>query len=485
MSHPYLLLVHPDESSRGLLRCMLQGLKYRIVEAPGYRIAIGLLGHDPDALVLAGADPGNPEAMEFLAFVQRQLPQVPHILLLSGSAPELASQALRHGAASVLKFPLPTTQVRAAVVHALNRPGFDGRPTAQEDPHPVPKPPARRPVEAALVGEDAGLRQALELARGIASIRNPVLIVGEAGTGKSLLARIIHELGPRRNGPFLEFSCAMTEKVPLEEVLFGEPRERVEVGRFGKVPRAHGGTLVLDERAALSPALQLKLHMILGDGRYEPIGSTRTGRVDVRLILTSRGDRANDAAPGRFWQSIYARNSTITLRMPPLRDRGSDVVRLAESFLTRSGRDSARNPVGFSPEALDLLCRHTWPGNVAELKDVINDAVSSCQGPRIEPSHLRLTAGIEKAAAAVSASRTPSSAHANAARYRIQPLREDLAEPEKWLILRALHAWSWNRQEVANVLEINRATLDKKMKKYGLLSSTGQILQDCFEGIEP
>src|SRR5712671_4341797 len=98
MSHPYLLIVHPDESSRGLLRCMLQGQKYRIVEAPGYRVAIRMLGHDPEALVLAGAEPGNPESLELLAYLQRQQPRVPHIVLMSGSAPELAGQALRHGA---------------------------------------------------------------------------------------------------------------------------------------------------------------------------------------------------------------------------------------------------------------------------------------------------------------------------------------------------------------------------------------------------
>jgi two-component system response regulator HydG len=336
-----------------------------------------------------------------------------------------------------------------------------------------------------MVGEVAGVRQALELARGIASVRSPVLIVGEAGTGKSLLARIIHELSPRRNGPFLEFSSDSPEKPSLEELLFGEPRERVEVGRFGKVPQAHGGTLVMDEMTALSPALQLKLHMILRDGQYEPIGSTRTGRVDVRLILTSRGDRATDAALAHFWQSVYTRNSTITLRLPPLQECGSDVVRLAESFLARSARGSGRNPVGFAPEALELLARHTWPGNVAELKDVIKQAVSGCRGPRIEPSHLPITPGKETAATVATASRTPSSPYADAARVRIQPLREALAEPEKWLILRALQAWNWNRQEVADVLEINRATLDKKMKKYGLLSSSGQILQDCFERVDP
>src|SRR3954463_12708074 len=139
MTQSYLLIVHPDEPTRALLRCMLEGLKYRIVEAPGYRIAIGMLGHDPEALVLAGADPGNPEALELLAYLQRQQPRVPHIVLMSGSAPELAGQALRHGASSVLKFPVPTTQLRAAVIHALSGPGGNGRHPAPEVRPPAPK----------------------------------------------------------------------------------------------------------------------------------------------------------------------------------------------------------------------------------------------------------------------------------------------------------------------------------------------------------
>jgi DNA-binding NtrC family response regulator len=151
----------------------------------------------------------------------------------------------------------------------------------------------------------------------------------------------------------------------------------------------------------------------------------------------------------------------------------------------RTARELGRSPVGFAPEALELLGRYSWPGNVAELKDVIREAVPRCHGPRIEPDHLRLPSGAEMAAAVAPTSRTPAAPYEDPARSRIQPLREALAEPEKWLILRALQAWDWKRQEVADVLEINRATLDKKMKKYGLLSNGGQVLQDCFERAEP
>jgi two-component system response regulator HydG len=452
MNQPYLLIVHPDKSSRALLRGMLDGLNYRIAEASAYRMGVGMLGRDPDALVLAGADPGDPEVTGFLSTMKRHQPHVPLILLLSGEAPDLAQQALRYGAASVLRFPSPTTQVRAAVVHALGLvpSGFPqaARSLPQQLPIPASAPP--QPLEAALVGDDYRLRQALELARTSAATRCPILVVGESGTGKSLLARIIHELSPRRNGPFVELGCQSRDK---------------EFDGLDRVPQAHGGTLVLDEVNALNPTQQLRVHMLLTDGRQ-----------DSRLILTSRNDGVADGVPGRFWHYLYAQNSCATLRLPALRDRESDILRLAEHFLARSARELGRGGLTFAPEALSVLSHHHWPGNVAELKSTIRKAVSNCHGPRIDPIHLGLTTGAEAVKALKRRWTAPASAagQGQAANVRIRPLREALAEPEKWLILRALQARDWNRQETADALVINRATLDKKMKKYGLGSGEGR-----------
>jgi two-component system response regulator HydG len=477
MDNPYLLIVHPDKSARALLRGMLDGMNYRIAEASGYRVGVGMLGRDPDALILAGAYAGDPEASEFLASVQRQRPHVPLILLLSGEAPDLANQALRFGAASVLKFPLPTTQVRAAVVHALNRPGSSS-PGIACAVQCAPARPNARPVESAIVGEDPALRQALGLARAVAPTRNPVLIVGEPGTGKSLLARIIHELSPRRNGPFVEVCCKGRSDTALEDELFGGWLSGRETARAGKLALSHGGTLVLDEVHSLSPALQLKLHMVLHDGVIETLSTTRVVRVDVRLILTSRNAGVAETTPGRFWQHVYAHNSTVTLRLPGLHDRGTDVIRLAEHFAARSACEQERGATGFAPDALAALARYPWPGNVTELRVAVGKAVSHCQGTRIEPADLGLSPGENLAVAEAPRSRRGNAA---GARTRIEPLRDALAEPEKWLILRALQICGWKRQETADALLINRATLEKKMKKYGLFANNSRVLQDCAE----
>ena len=198
---------------------------------------------------------------------------------------------------------MPTTQLRAALVHALSQTARERPPLATEPPPASPKHSAGRSLEAALIGEDPRMR-GLDLARGAAAIRNPVLLVGEAGTGKSLLARVIHELGRAHNGPFLELGGESGEHATLEDVLFGSPRDRVEVGNFGRPPLAHGGTLVLDETAAPSPALQLKLHMILRDASDGSPPPVRSGRVDVRLILTGPKEGARDTPLEAFWQSV-------------------------------------------------------------------------------------------------------------------------------------------------------------------------------------
>jgi DNA-binding NtrC family response regulator len=470
MSQPYLLIVHPDKPSRLLLRGMLEGLNYRISEAAGYRTGIGMLERDPEALVLAGADAGDPEASEFLGVVQRRQPHVPLILLLSGEAPDLANQALRHGAASVMKFPSATTRVRAAVVHALSLSAVATPPTAGEVRSAAPAACSSRSVEAALVGEDASLRQALDLARTAAPLLSPILIVGEAGCGKSLLARVIHEMSPRRNGPFVEVLCRGGKASAVEETLFGDINGRAEPDRAGKVAQAQGGTLVLDEVNELVPVVQLKLYQRLQDGLSAVPRPGRTSPLDVRLILTGRTDSLAETGPGRFWSHIYAQNSCTTLRLPALRERSDDVIRLATHFLARSSREHNRAELGFTPEALDVLRGYGWPGNIAELKTVVARAVVRCPGVRIGPGCLGLTAGEGSLAA---------KAGGESGGVRIRPLREALAEPEKWLILRALQAREWNRQDTADALLINRATLEKKMKKYGLF--TCEILTTVAE----
>jgi len=489
MRHTRLLIVHPDAPTRALMTSMLQSMGPRIEEAANDRAAVRMLEQEPADLVLAAAEPSDPDALEFLNYLRRKHPTVMVIVVFASPHAERCREAMIRGAASVLRFPLPATHLRAAVAQALGMPEPVGNAAAPRPPAPTPDwphnglaadrlngsktarpegpngalvpPPARR--AGGLVGEDPSLRQALELAVTIASTRPPVLIVGEPGTGKTLVARTVHAHSPRKQGPFVELDCASGAEPDLEIELFGRRAGFAEPERAGKIALAEGGTLFLDEIARLSAGMQAKLVRLLSVGEYEPVGSSTTQRADVRLVVATRENLAAMVEQGSFRQDLYYRLSVVSLELPPLRHRGEDVARLAEHFRERFAHDLGRDLPGFTAEAMDCLRAHPWPGNVVELEHVVERAVLHARGGRIEPVHLSLNPRTLPMARHI----TPARPHVSAP--VIQPLKEALEEPERLLILRALEALSWNRQETARVLDINRTTLYKKMKKYGLL----------------
>ncbi len=322
-----------------------------------------------------------------------------------------------------------------------------------------PTPTAAVPTPN-LVGSDRKLRHAIDLAVSIAPTTAPVLLIGEPGTGKSLLARSVLVAVAPRSGPFLAVDCSALHETQLEHELFGVGEQP------GRLAQAEGGTLLLDEVAALSAPLQLRLARLLEDGEYEPAGSGRSARADVRLIFTSRVDLADLTDRGTFRQDLYYRMSVVTISLPPLRERGDDVERLADHFRSRFARAIGKTSAGFSLEALETLRAHSWPGNVLELENVVERSVVVCRGPWIEPVHVEISHG---GVARLPRSSAPSPSPRNHVKTPIQPLKEALEGPERQLILQALEALNWNRQETARVLDINRTTLYKKMKKYGLL----------------
>jgi two-component system response regulator HydG len=330
-----------------------------------------------------------------------------------------------------------------------------------------------RPVELAreidLITADPSLKQIIELAGTLAAAPASVLIVGEPGTGKSLLAHLLHLGGGLSGGPF----------VVLKASDMGEPErddEELDVPAFHsalamnawseKLAQARGGTLHLQEVAALPPEIQLQLlrelqfHDIeVASGHHRP--AEQTG---VRFVLSTSDNLPAVVEQGRFRPELYHRISTFCLMVPPLRHRGADVELLAEHFRAGFAQEFRKDVVGFTRDALEALQRHDWPGNVRELKGVIQRAVARCSGPRITSTHLVPILNYQRQSRGATAS--SSRPHLP---MGIRPLKEALEEPEKRIIIQALQAFNWNRQETARVLDINRTTLYKKMKKYGLL----------------
>jgi DNA-binding NtrC family response regulator len=302
-----------------------------------------------------------------------------------------------------------------------------------------------------VLGGHPAMRQVLDVAARIADTSATVLVTGESGTGKSLLARAIHAASRRRDHRFIEVACGSLAESLLESELFGHVAGAftgAAADRRGKFLLADKGTLFLDEIATASPALQVKLLRVLQDFEFEPVGGSDTHRVDARVILATHEDLGRLVAAGRFRSDLFWRINVITLEMPPLRDRSGDIPLLARHFLARAA--TAVRPVeDFTPAALDALLAHAWPGNVRELQHAVERAVLLGRTPLVDVADLPPSITSRPAAA------TPA-------------LKQALAHPERQLIIDALERHGWRRDAAARALGINRTTLYKKLKRLGM-----------------
>ncbi len=528
-----ILIMCPEPQGLSLLTSMLKSLGHLIEEAPTDRAAVRFMERNPINLVLASVDPGDAEALELLTYVRRKYCDVPVILMFSRVHPERAKEALRLGAMAVLRYPVPAAELRAAVLQALEQceaapidmpaqpvgaggafgPGQAARPPATPPAQPPtveffsnngmttplsmkaqmpaggqysgPSPaanaprPASRPEAGAQLGElareidlvtaDPSLKQIIELVGNLAATRSPVLIMGEPGTGKSLLAELLHLGSGQAGGPFVSLKASDLGEPERDEEELDLPAIHTASATSvwsGKLAQARGGTLYIQEVTALPQEIQIQLLRELQflDNDVASGHNRATGFTGVRFVLSTSDNLPAVVEQGGFRPELYHRISTFCLMVPPLRHRGADVELLAEHFLAGFAQEFRKDAVGFTRDALDALQRHNWPGNVRELKGVIQRAVARCSSPRITSTHLAPILNYQRQ----SRGGSPSSSRPHLP-MGIRPLKEALEEPEKRIIIQALQAFNWNRQETARVLDINRTTLYKKMKKYGLL----------------
>jgi DNA-binding NtrC family response regulator len=314
-------------------------------------------------------------------------------------------------------------------------------------------------IEPTVLGEHATIQRALDLVGRVAATPATVLITGESGTGKSLLARQIHQASGR-TGRFVEVACGSLSESLLESELFGHVAGAftgASSDRPGKFLQADGGTIFLDEVATASPAMQVKLLRVLQQMQFEPVGGSQTHSIDARVILATNENLESLVAEGRFRADLYWRINVVAIEMPALRDRPDDIPLLASHFLTRAAAKAGRMVEGFSPAAIDALLRHSWPGNVRELEHAVERAVFLGRGSLVDVADLP--------PAVVGAARPPTiSFDARAA----APLKAAMAHPERQLIIDALERSGWRRDAAARALGINRTTLYKKLKRLGM-----------------
>jgi DNA-binding NtrC family response regulator len=315
--------------------------------------------------------------------------------------------------------------------------------------------PARPVGGGGVLGTHPAMRRVLDVVGRVAATPATVLVTGESGTGKSLLAREIHRASGRR-GPFVEVACGSLAESLLESELFGHVAGAftgATCDRDGRFLQADGGTIFLDEIATASPALQVKLLRVLQEMEFEPVGGSRTRSVDVRVILATNENLEALVAAGRFRADLFWRINVIAITMPPLRERGTDVPALADHFLRAAAARAGRDVVGFTPAAGDALLRHAWPGNVRELEHAVERGVFLGQGRLVDLADL-------PPAVAASGHAPPTTV--------APPIKQALAVPERQLILDALERSGWRRDVAASRLGINRTTLYKKLKRLGM-----------------
>lgn len=304
-----------------------------------------------------------------------------------------------------------------------------------------------------LAADPASIR-VLELARKVAAAPSTVLITGESGAGKDQLARLIHDLGPRRDAPFLKIDCASLPPELVESELFGHERGAFTGAverKLGRLEMARGGTIVLDEVAALAPAVQSKLLRVLEERAFERLGGTETLKIDARLIALTNTDLPRAVAAGRFREDLYFRLNVVTISVPPLRERPRDIIPLAESILARLGAVHGRAHARLSDDARGALEVYGWPGNVRELKNAIERALVFAQRDELAP------ADFPDPIRAASASATADGAGLLS-----------LEEIERAAIRATLEATRYKIARSAEILGISRKTLLEKRKKYKL-----------------
>ncbi|MBK9187806.1 MAG: sigma-54-dependent Fis family transcriptional regulator [Phycisphaerales bacterium] len=411
---------------------------------------------DEDAFDIVMLDVSMGGAMDLLRDLTRKFRGTAVIVTSGYATVEGAVESLRLGACDYLVKPLVDQELRESLDRALRQ-----RALLAENLHLRRRVDAGGPLDN-VTGTDPRMLKVYDLVSAVAASKTTVLMEGESGTGKSLIARAIHERSPRREKPFVELSCGSIPETLLESELFGHVKGAFTGAHADKVGRflaADQGTIFLDEINSASPAMQLKLLRVLQERRFESVGSSKTQEVDVRVILASNQPLDALVATGAFRQDLYYRINVVKIELPALRDRAADIPALAASFLERQGRELGKQFAGFSDEAMEALQRYRFPGNVRELQNIVERAAVLARNPTI---HLGdLPEDLLNAPPPVEAGDE----------YVPMTLEEALREPERRLIEQALRAHDFSRQKTADALGINRTTLYKKMKALGLLGN--------------
>lgn len=442
-----ILIVDDEKDILRALEFVLSREGYSVATATSGEEAIELLKKEEYDLILTDLKMPGMDGMEVLEKSLQLRPSTAVIIMTAYATVESAVQAMRMGASDYIVKPFINEDVKLRIKRLLEHRKL------REENVLLRQQLSQRIPGRLFLGNSNQIQQLLSLLEQVIPTKSNVLILGESGTGKGLVAELIHYNSPRKDKPFISINCSAIPENLLESELFGYKKGAFTGAvsdKKGLITMADGGTLFLDEIGDMPLSLQAKLLKVIETGEIIPLGDTVKRLVDVRIIAATNSDLEKKVREGRFREDLYYRLSVIEIKIPPLRERKEDIPVLVNHFIKTISEENRKNIKGIDNEAMALLLQYPWPGNVRELKNVIERAVVLARGEYITPSELP-----DKLKSSVTL-QTPSG------------LREALSEFEKSFIINAYEQHNKDKEATARALGIDLVTLYRKLKKYGI-----------------
>ncbi len=453
-SQPTILITDDDLAHRTMLKANLSKAGYRIIEAADGDEVLAILATEPIDLMLLDLKMKRVQGLETLALLQENNCPVPVIIITAFSSVESAVQAMKRGAFDYITKPIDIEELKLMINRAL---GYEELKTENRNL----KEQLREQFSITkIIGSSPVMQELYKTISLVAPSDATILITGESGTGKELVANALFENSQRKDHAFIKINCAALHENLLESELFGHQKGAFTGAleqRRGRFELAHKGTLFLDEIGDMTLATQAKVLRVLQEGEFERLGASQSIKVDVRIIAATNRDLAAMVKAGTFRQDLFFRLSVVPVALPPLRQRSGDIPDLARHFLKRYREKNRKDIKGIHPQALNLLMRYDWPGNIRELENCIERAVVICLGEEITPREL-----------------PPGIAPADIVPPNPQNSRKDSSGPtlrdmEREMIWNTLEETGHNKSKTAKILGIARQTLLNKLKEYDIV----------------